>query len=360
MPLEPLISFSVSLGSLFTGFSLVLNSQIIFTNGIPLSFKNDESRQNVLSTLMFISSICYLFLYPIIPTTKQITLINLLILIINTCLHFSLIIVNHNSLGRYRIANNSTWINLIFTNFKFFYLIPFLTLIPLYIGVGNATVNQNYVMRSFYYSQIFEPINILMIFSTILISVFIDILVLLPLVKVEKNSKPKSDSISKNKNTFIRLIWMDYFTIWLLLILNIVMKYLLAFGVSLTFDGIITITMLTYRCRCNLRFIGLLRNLLSESRLPLRSNQYFSSILSTNFQQATNRSLGSTNMQQATTRTSITSVSRYNGQQFYQLDNLEISTDTKSPNLYDFSGFAAFIQPEDYKFDISFNTDSNV
>ncbi|KAI8897160.1 hypothetical protein BC833DRAFT_594762 [Globomyces pollinis-pini] len=248
-------SISLSGGSGFTGMNLCLTFQALQDHPIKFSLKNDTDRQTVLLLILAIQAISSMIAYPgVLPMIGQ----NLLSIPLFGCIQFGLVIINHNTIFRLRVAFPDMKIyRTILKYYRFFYLIPLFTLIPIYFAVWTIDPFIMAINQSPYNTQYYKPLNIVLVIITETLAVYTDMKLLIRVGDVtfkdftneesnnsSNDTKSSSISIKKDWKKVRRYnhkdLWFDYILIWIILSLDIILKFLITFGIPLLFDSAVS------------------------------------------------------------------------------------------------------------------------
>ncbi|KAI8892066.1 hypothetical protein BC833DRAFT_612724 [Globomyces pollinis-pini] len=272
MPLSVLNAITVGGGCTFSGMNLLLTSQTIRKYGVTLNLKNDKYRQTVLSLILFFGSLCTLISYPLNQIENYQMFANGISITVFTCIQFGLVIINHNTLARLGATRtDSTFIKKLHKFYPIMYLIPFITMIPIYLAAIETFPEGLPLNRSLYNTRYFKPLNIALVLITEFCAVCTDIKLLVQVgdsivesTQHRRKLQDSNDSTSNWKkvaNYNSKDTWMDYMIIWGLLAFDISIKTLIYLGYPLLFDSSITICTLAMRARCNLQYGLMLKNM---------------------------------------------------------------------------------------------------
>ncbi|KAI8893315.1 hypothetical protein BC833DRAFT_608779 [Globomyces pollinis-pini] len=288
MPIPWLNSITLAGGSGFTGMNLCLTFLSLRTYGLQPSLKNDEQRQTVLNGILWIGACACFFVYPLNQEASQVMLINILNLILFSCIQFGLVIINHNTIFRFRVAFPDIKIfQIILNHYKYLYIIPFLTLTPIYFAAYESIPHNRPLNQSEYNTKYFKPLNVGLVLITEFFAVITDMNLLIrvgdvtnsrSLKRTEFDASNGSGHTSSSKSLQINWkkirkynvkdLWIDYGLIWLTLVIDVSIKLLISFGVKLLFDSSISITTMALRARLNLRYDLLIKSMLSTRSIP--------------------------------------------------------------------------------------------
>ena len=240
-------------GSLISGMVIVLTIQLLYSHGIQWDLGHDRKRQTVLNLLCLIAGLNGIVAYPVNQTETSVALSNITTWIMFLAVQYTLMIINHNSLvrGYNSFASNSQPS----ANFKrlclLLYLLPVLTMIPVYMASSEKVPSNSLINSSDYNKRIFKPINLTMVIVTELFAVITDLLLLRRVDQVHKamefQGKSEHDRISKD-------LWMNYIVTWFFLLSDVLIKVLIIYNIPLLFDSILSIATSAMRARCNLEY----------------------------------------------------------------------------------------------------------
>ncbi|KAI8899067.1 hypothetical protein BC833DRAFT_619764 [Globomyces pollinis-pini] len=253
MSIPVLPALTLAGGSTFSGINFAITSQNLVTHGLVFSLKKDTGRQTILNFILFILSIAAIIAYPINPIGQPAQVSNLMTIIIFVSNQYGLVIINHNTIERLHFTYpNSRLLKLLSQYYIALYLIPFFTLIPVYLCIAEAVPKNLFLNKSSYNAVYFKPINIAFIFTTEALAVITDFK-LLGRIFYELNMAKSDQTKMKNSETARQMLF-EYIIIWLLLLFDVILKVIIASGISILFDSAVTATTLVMRVKCNLTY----------------------------------------------------------------------------------------------------------
>ncbi|KAI8897205.1 hypothetical protein BC833DRAFT_594744 [Globomyces pollinis-pini] len=250
-------------GVAFSCLNVFINSCILRTHGLHISLVNDKHRQTLLSLILLFASTCSIFSYLLNYLAVNNVVSNIFTLIVFTIVQYGLVIINHNSFARLGAAQShlSTFRKL-YAFWPILYLIPIITLIPIYLAAIETIPKGLPLNKSKFNRFYFKPLNIFLVIATELLASFIDLYLLTCVNQSQPIDEETSNSTSNQLIDFKSSlaiyksgnIWLDYIVIWIVLLLDIFIKILIANGIPLLFDSAVTITTLALRSKFNLQY----------------------------------------------------------------------------------------------------------
>ncbi|ORZ39287.1 hypothetical protein BCR44DRAFT_1483032 [Catenaria anguillulae PL171] len=274
-------------GELCSGMTLVLTMQMMWDHGLAIDIRHDKKRQILLNLICFICAVNTTISYGFNATKASVAISDVTTMITFLCVQYSLVILNHNTiiratnifskgaaLSRERLDRYCTAL----------YFLPPIVLIPIYLAFADTAGTGKAMNTSTWNSLVFKPLNIVLVMVTAALATVTDILLLkkvdshfvtlrqstdqllanpnkssLPMLNVkpataaggaaQPTAATERNSIAMRKN-----LWVNYAIAWFLLVADVVLKSLIAAGVPLLFDSIVTILTVAMRSRCNLQF----------------------------------------------------------------------------------------------------------
>ncbi|KAI8900674.1 hypothetical protein BC833DRAFT_580994 [Globomyces pollinis-pini] len=277
----PFATISLAGGCTFTGMNLAITFQTLREYGLKFSLKNDSDRQTVLLFVLAIQALSSAIGYPnVLPIIVQ----NLLTMSLFGCIQLGLVIINHNTIFRLRVAFPEKKIfRTILEYHRFLYMIPLFTLIPIYFAIATVDPLTMQINRSPYNAHYYKPLNVVLVIITESLAVFTDMKLLIRVGDVTFREFGEEDSYDSLKNpTSSSLaikkdwakvrkynhkdLWFDYISIWIILSLDITLKLLITFGIPLLFDSAVSCLTMVLRASLNLRYDSLLRSMLEHPK----------------------------------------------------------------------------------------------
>ncbi|KAJ2999553.1 hypothetical protein HDV02_002518 [Globomyces sp. JEL0801] len=277
MPISNIVLATLGCGCFFAGMNLALIQSTLKEYGIHLNLQNDSHRQTVLCLVLLVSTLSAIIVYPVNEEGSQITLINILTLSQLSSVQYGLVIINHNTIFRFGAAYPENKIfKLILKYYGLLYIIPFFTMIPIYLAAYHSIPYNKTLNKHFYNVEVFKPLNIGLVLGTEFLAVITDLRLLVrvgevtdkttlrnPILAHDNGLKRKWKKVQKySKNG----LWREYYVIWGLLVLDISIKIAIASGIRLLFDSAVSVTTMIMRGRFNLRYTSLLKFMLENPK----------------------------------------------------------------------------------------------
>jgi hypothetical protein len=203
--------------------------------GFQIGLRNNKKRQKLLNILCMVACMCGTLCYPVNYLEVVPIMSSILTLIFFACIQFALCIVNHNSFVRLLVISNR--LQLRYDGILAIYALPLFTMIPIYLAAAENIPQNIRLNLSTWNSMVYKPLNIFLVVGTELIAFVTDVLIL-----------------RKMRQNISRGLMKMYFVTWTFLLIDIVIKYLIAMGYPLLFDSILSTLTIAMRARVNLKF----------------------------------------------------------------------------------------------------------
>ena len=258
IPIENTITLSC--GSLFTGMTLVLTTQILWSFGIKFNLSHDRKRQTILNFICFLAAVNGLIAYPSNQTGQSVLLSNVTTLLTFTFVQYALVIVNHNSLTRANSISMKYQLSKTTLDYLCFilYMMPLLVLIPIILAANDAIPDNEMINQSHYNIDTYKPINIFLSIATEVFATVTDLLLFKNVFAMQADLVGSQGSTSSSKRERMKIISRDlmasYAITWCLLAIDIMLKIMIIFKFPVLFDSIVSIATLAMRARCNLLY----------------------------------------------------------------------------------------------------------
>ena len=274
MPIPVDSAATLAGGSLVTGITLVLTTQVLWSFGVEFNLSHDRKRQTVLNFICFLASINGMIAYPANQTAQSSWVSNITTLFTFTFVQYGLVIINHNSISRANNISTSYQLSKRTLNSLCYvlYLLPLLTLMPIILASIERIPHGDMINKSDYNTFIYKPLNIGLVVATELFAAVTDILLLRQVITVQAELLHYNSTVSSNRKHNIRAVSRDlmgnYAVTWTLLVLDILVKVLIIYKFPVLFDSIISIATLAMRARCNLLYGLNMKNIFETTRIP--------------------------------------------------------------------------------------------
>lgn len=278
-------------GEWFSGIALALTAQMVWRYGLKVGITNDKKRQILLNLICFLCALNTTISYGFNATRASVVVSDVTTIITFLCVQYSLVILNHNTLIRATNIVSSVKMNR--TNVDMFckilYVLPLFVLVPIYYAFADMQGTGKAMNTSTFNSLIYKPLNIALLFATEGLATFTDILLLLKVkastnalnatagnlaAEISASALSPSGVLRKIRRADLasRDLWMNYAITWSLIFIDAVVKILIALGLPLLFDSIITITTVAMRSRTNLQYGLELQAMVSAEGRPSSSS----------------------------------------------------------------------------------------
>lgn len=293
IPLD--VATALAGGEWFSGLSVALAAQMFWRHGACFEIINDKKRQILLNFICLICAINTTISYGFNATQQSVAVSDVTTLITFACIQYALVILNHNTLVR---ASNLVRMSVMSRGTadkvaRVLYFLPLVAMIPVYLSFVDKFGTGQPLNTSDYNANVFKPLNICLLIATEAFASTTDVLLLLKVQSISANLDVASMSgqasstpggnesekrvgrkvASKAKSLASTDLWATYGLVWALTIVDVGVKGLIAAGLPLRFDSIITIATVALRSRANLQYGLELQAMTSSGRQPsLRRN----------------------------------------------------------------------------------------
>jgi hypothetical protein len=203
--------------------------------GFQIGLRNNKKRQKLLNILCMIACFCGTVCYPVNYLEVIPLMSSILTLIFFISIQYALCIVNHNSFVRLLVISNRLQVH--YDWILGIYALPPFTMIPIYLAAADHIPRNIRLNLSPWNSNVYKPLNIFLVVGTELIAFVTDVLIL-----------------RKMRQNISRGLMKMYIVTWTFLLIDIVIKYLIAMGYPLLFDSILSTLTIAMRARVNLQF----------------------------------------------------------------------------------------------------------
>jgi len=288
IPLD--VATALAGGEWFSGLSVALAAQMFWRHGACFEIINDKKRQILLNFICLVCALNTTISYGFNATQQSVVVSDVTTIITFSCIQFALVILNHNTLVR---ASNLVRMSMMSRETadkvaRSLYFLPFVVMIPVYLSFAETFGTGQPLNTSRYNAYVFKPLNICLLVATETFATTTDVLLLLKVRSItaklgvasawpgqaaeSSSSSGEKSQVGNVASKAMELasadLWGSYALVWTLTIVDVSVKALIAAGLPLRFDSIITIATVALRSRANLQYGLELQALTQHSRHP--------------------------------------------------------------------------------------------
>ncbi|KAI8824274.1 uncharacterized protein EV422DRAFT_313809 [Fimicolochytrium jonesii] len=258
-------------GSLVCGMVVVYAIQAWSSHGLSWRLVGDQDRQRSLITLCMAVVVAGIISLGLNQTKAAFILQDIVVLIIFWGVQLGLCCINHNTIIRIYIALSSSSSRLRPQKLSLYclalYPLTILVLLPIFMGFPSTIAAKQGLNTSDENKQIFKPLNVGLVIATEVFATVSDILLLMRVGRARGATVSSSQPLSqveiagsapvKRSSTTQQMrasMWKHYALVWVLVILDVILKILIFLGYPVLFDSQVTNATILLRAVTNLEF----------------------------------------------------------------------------------------------------------
>ncbi|KAI8909036.1 hypothetical protein EDD86DRAFT_218706 [Gorgonomyces haynaldii] len=247
-------------GAICAGIAITLCTEAFYTFGFSVNIFNDQSRQKFVNLICLVGAVAGAVFYGSNQTKLDFMTTNVSVFILFLCGQYGLAILNHNTIIRactlfpmFARAN----IEYVQKLCLVLYVLPWIALTPIYFAIGETYPKGVALTTSPWNTVTSKFLFMGLIVVTEVLATITDML----LLKQVQNLDSSNMTAARAQKT--RDVNVSYAAIWVFMVIDIILKVLIANGYPVLFDGTTTIICIALRTRANLNYGLLLKEVLT-------------------------------------------------------------------------------------------------